>query len=129
MQKIIILFLFILLSISAFSKAVWFQTTAFNFKLTNHEWTGWQASDLTVAWEIDDSRLTIFSSDKQIIDYEPLVIKDYGQYLYCKSFATDTKHVLITFEIFIYTDGDVFIKITYADAQYKYKVKEMSPQP
>lgn len=122
MKKLILIISFVLLSLIAFSQTHIFQTTQFSAKFTGYEWSDWVPSSLDITWNLSIARIIIYSADTQIIDYQNEITKTYTSYTVTRATATDREHLPILIEFTTYITGDSYLKISYSDIQYQYKL-------
>ena len=117
MKKLIFLFAFLLASLASNAKLVVMQTT--QFKLSNE--TYWSPSDIKVTWNTDTKRITIFTVQKQIIDYVTTDAIEETTWSSIFGKGTDSNYKVMNF-YFILKNNQLYLTIEYSDISYSYKL-------
>lgn len=100
-----------------------FNTTAFCVRGTDTEWSKWYPSKLTVHWSFKGNQIVINSSKTQVLNYGSIYEESTPEFYYYTAVGIDQDKVTMRFELYSYKKtGWFFLKICYANAEYKYKM-------
>ena len=117
MKKLIFLFAFLLVTLASNAKLLVMQTT--HFKLS-HE-TYWTPSDIKVTWNTNTKRITIFTVQRQIIDYVTTDVIEESNWSSIFGKGTDSNYKVMNF-YFILNNDQLYLTIEYSDISYSYKL-------
>lgn len=124
MKKLIFLLLFVIATVTASAQTEWFVTS--HYSITPYpevSWSEWYPTEVEVSMDIPNKHIVIYSSKKQIIDYETLVKKEFSNCDAYGGYATDSKYGLIYISIYFFHSGEMQMEIQYSDVAYKYLFK------
>jgi len=125
MKKLIFIFslLLVVFTIQAQAQVDWYKATTFSMRaLPSGLWSEETATFLPVSISSATKRIEIFTEAKQIFDYVTFSTTEFSYGTVYGSYATDSNYGAVYIEIIIYNSKQVYIKITYSDFEYKYKL-------
>ena len=123
MKKLLLLAL-LMLTLSASAESFWFKTESLALKTPGKEWSQWYPEVMDVVLDFDKQQFVVYSYSEQVLDYVDLTSTKYKDFVLLEARCTDTNYNVCTVQIFVYTSGNVYLKIIYSNIQYKYKLIE-----
>jgi hypothetical protein len=125
MKRILVIIALLISLCSASAEIKRFKTELFNAKVLNGEWGGWQKSNVVLVWDNVRDKITIYSTDIQYISYNQLEIKKFNEStIFSGKFINHHKEVG-QLTITILNNGDIYMSLTYQDAQLLYKIYDI----
>ena len=122
MKKFFLLVVILFTTTLSFSQTIWRQTDLVNLDY-GYGYTGWQHCVANVKIDIDNDRIVIYTQETQIFDIETLNTVQYSNYKLLQCVVNDSKYVRCYMDIYIYNYGNSYIKLTYSNIVYKYRLK------
>jgi len=120
MKRLFIVLSFLLLVFYINAETKYFKAKFFNIRYANEQWLGWQKSDVIIEFDTNKKTITIFSPELQVIKYDNFEWYPSTIILY-RSYGEDKNCIALTIKIFCYHKVS-YLKICYADIQYKYQI-------
>jgi hypothetical protein len=125
MKKLIFLLLFVIVTITASAQTQWFTTSYYSVTpYPNVSWSEWYPVEISVSMNATTHHIEIFSSTKQIIDYQTLEKRVFSNCDAYGAYATDSNYGLIYISIYFFHTGEMQMEIQYNDVAYKYQFKK-----
>lgn len=125
MKKYIFIALLLLVTSATFAQPQWFKATSASLKtLPNGIWSEWVDVDLTVVIDADKKHIEVLTTVPQVFDYVTLEAEKIEGGTVYGGLATDTNYKTVYIEVYIYDDSDLYLKITYSDVEYRYRLTE-----
>ena len=83
----------------------------------------WMECESDIVVDFENRQITIYNTDTQTFNIEYCSLTEYKHYSVIGCFTADNNNKTCILKIFVYNDGNIYVKIEYNHIIYKYKVK------
>jgi len=124
MKKIILLVIILIRPISISAETFYYKTSAIAIdNLDGHGYGKWKPCEVNLIIDFDSEQIIIYSEEVQIMDIESTYNIEYPGYTMVGCWTNDTQYNKCLLRLFIYDNGNLYVKLEYNNIIYKYKIK------
>jgi len=124
MKKLILLVIILISTISIKAEKFYYKTSVIAIdNLDGYGYGKWKPCEVNITIDFDNERIVIYSDEVQIMDIESIYNTKYPGYTMVICYTNDTQYNNCLLRLFIYDNGDLYIKLEYNNIVYKYKIK------
>lgn len=128
MKKVLLIIFALLAFINVDAKQLYFKASSVSYCLSDKRFTKWTPCDINVLMNLDENKIIVFSSNKQVLTYDNFVKTEENDGFIQTSDAIDSNYDKAVVQIYVKNDNSTFLCIEYKKMILLYKLEPISWQ-